>query len=97
MGGKNPSTEGSHLEPRGELIAQYRPPMSFRYKSHWEPATNNSYYILVVIEILTLERVKREYMRNVFSVCAEMYSLMNNVSADIDLFVICLCLLIICL
>ena len=22
-----------HLEPRGELIAQYRPPMSFRYKT----------------------------------------------------------------
>ena len=35
--GKNPSTSGlgifaPHLEPRGELIAQYRPPMSFRYK-----------------------------------------------------------------
>ena len=23
-----------HLEPRGELIAQYQPPMSFRYKMH---------------------------------------------------------------
>ena len=23
-----------HLEPRGELIAQYRPPMSFRYSIH---------------------------------------------------------------
>ena len=36
-GGKNPSTLGlgifaPHLEPRGELIAQYRPPMSFRYR-----------------------------------------------------------------
>ena len=39
-GGKNPSTSGlgifcSHLEPRGEIIAQYRPLMSFRYISHF--------------------------------------------------------------
>ena len=36
-GGKNPSTLGlgifaPHLKPRSELIAQYRPPMSFRYR-----------------------------------------------------------------
>ena len=27
-----------HLEPRGELIAQYRPPMSFRYIMAFEAA-----------------------------------------------------------
>ena len=40
-GGKNP-----HREPRGELIAQYRLPMSFRYIS---------YYIISLIRYLMVD------------------------------------------
>ena len=30
-----------HIEPRGELIAQYRPPMSFRYRNHLYDVTDS--------------------------------------------------------
>ena len=40
-GGKIPETDFCpHLEPRGELIAQYRPPMSFRFIIRWRIVTS---------------------------------------------------------
>ena len=41
-----------HLEPRGELIAQYRPPMSFRYNIHRTMLSH--YYTVNIFQNTTL-------------------------------------------
>ena len=49
-----------HLEPRGELIAQYRPPMSFRYRSNWQDVRES--LDTCVIYIFTAQESKRGFI-----------------------------------
>ena len=71
-----------HLEPRGELIAQYRPPMSFRYIIHYQSNIEDSY---IANKVIPHRKNVVPYKHCLNNTSATLNTLINTKSVDKDI------------